>query len=42
VTAEGLIEAADAAMYRVKQAGKDGIHIAGHTGYFGPLMKEGT
>jgi diguanylate cyclase (GGDEF)-like protein len=42
VTAEGLIEAADAAMYRVKQDGKDGIHIAGHGGYFGPLMKEGT
>jgi diguanylate cyclase (GGDEF)-like protein len=28
-TAEGLLEAADAAMYRVKSTGKNGIHIAG-------------
>jgi diguanylate cyclase (GGDEF)-like protein len=28
-TAEGLIEAGDAAMYRVKEEGKDGIHVAG-------------
>jgi diguanylate cyclase (GGDEF)-like protein len=28
-TAEGLLQAADAAMYRVKMAGKNGIHIAG-------------
>ncbi|HWB31532.1 MAG TPA: GGDEF domain-containing protein [Vicinamibacterales bacterium] len=28
-TAEGLLQAADAAMYRVKVAGKNGIHIAG-------------
>src|SRR6185436_18268803 len=28
-TAEGLLQAADAAMYRVKGAGKNGIHIAG-------------
>jgi diguanylate cyclase (GGDEF)-like protein len=28
-TAEGLLQAADAAMYRVKVTGKDGIHIAG-------------
>jgi diguanylate cyclase (GGDEF)-like protein len=28
-TADGLLEAADAAMYRVKQEGKDGIHVAG-------------
>jgi diguanylate cyclase (GGDEF)-like protein len=28
-TAEGLLQAADAAMYRVKSAGKNGIHIAG-------------
>jgi len=27
-TAEGLLEAADAAMYRVKEDGKDGIHMA--------------
>ncbi len=27
-TAEGLLEAADAAMYRVKEDGKDGIHVA--------------
>jgi diguanylate cyclase (GGDEF)-like protein len=28
-TAEGLLQAADAAMYRVKEKGKDGIYIAG-------------
>ena len=28
-TAEGLLHAADAAMYRVKMSGKNGIHIAG-------------
>lgn len=28
-TAEGLLQAADAAMYRVKLTGKNGIHIAG-------------
>jgi diguanylate cyclase (GGDEF)-like protein len=28
-TAEGLLQAADAAMYRVKSAGKNGIHVAG-------------
>jgi diguanylate cyclase (GGDEF)-like protein len=28
-TAEGLLQAADAAMYRVKATGKNGIHIAG-------------
>jgi len=28
-TAEGLLQAADAAMYRVKEQGKDGINIAG-------------
>jgi diguanylate cyclase (GGDEF)-like protein len=28
-TAESLLQAADAAMYRVKSAGKNGIHIAG-------------
>jgi diguanylate cyclase (GGDEF)-like protein len=28
-TAEGLLQAADAAMYRVKVSGKNGIHIAG-------------
>jgi diguanylate cyclase (GGDEF)-like protein len=28
-TAEGLLQAADAAMYRVKVTGKDGIHVAG-------------
>jgi diguanylate cyclase (GGDEF)-like protein len=28
-TAEGLLQAADAAMYRVKMAGKNGIHISG-------------
>jgi diguanylate cyclase (GGDEF)-like protein len=28
-TAEGLLQAADAAMYRVKKAGKNGIHVAG-------------
>jgi diguanylate cyclase (GGDEF)-like protein len=28
-SAEGLLQAADAAMYRVKDKGKDGIHIAG-------------
>jgi GGDEF domain-containing protein len=27
-TAEELIKAADMAMYRVKAAGKDGLHIA--------------
>jgi diguanylate cyclase (GGDEF)-like protein len=29
VTAEGLIQAADEAMYRVKSHGKNGIHVAG-------------
>ena len=28
-TAEGLLQAADAAMYRVKTSGKNGIHVAG-------------
>jgi diguanylate cyclase (GGDEF)-like protein len=28
-TAEGLLQAADAAMYRVKSSGKNGIHVAG-------------
>ena len=28
-TAEGLLQAADAAMYRVKATGKNGIHVAG-------------
>jgi diguanylate cyclase (GGDEF)-like protein len=28
-TAEGLLQAADAAMYRVKEEGKNGIHVAG-------------
>ena len=28
-TAEGLLQAADAAMYRVKVHGKNGIHVAG-------------
>ena len=28
-TAEGLLQAADAAMYRVKNTGKNGIHVAG-------------
>jgi diguanylate cyclase (GGDEF)-like protein len=28
-TAEGLLQAADAAMYRVKNSGKNGIHVAG-------------
>jgi diguanylate cyclase (GGDEF)-like protein len=28
-TAEGLLQAADAAMYRVKVSGKNGIHVAG-------------
>src|SRR3989441_10430019 len=28
-SAEGLLQAADAAMYRVKEKGKDGIHMAG-------------
>lgn len=28
-SAEGLLQAADAAMYRVKEKGKDGIHVAG-------------
>jgi len=28
-TAEGLLQAADAAMYRVKLSGKNGIHVAG-------------
>ncbi len=30
-TAEGLLQAADAAMYRVKVSGKNGIHVAGMT-----------
>jgi diguanylate cyclase (GGDEF)-like protein len=29
-TAEGLLQAADAAMYRVKVSGKNGIQVAGH------------
>lgn len=29
-TAEGLLQAADTAMYRVKVSGKNGIHVAGH------------
>ena len=28
-SAEGLLQAADAAMYKVKSSGKNGIHIAG-------------
>jgi diguanylate cyclase (GGDEF)-like protein len=28
-SAEGLMQAADAAMYRVKEDGRDGIHMAG-------------
>jgi diguanylate cyclase (GGDEF)-like protein len=40
-TAEGLIEAGDAAMYRVKEEGKDGIYVAGRSGSFAPGMKEG-
>ena len=28
-TADGVLQAADAAMYRVKEAGRNGIHIAG-------------
>jgi len=28
-TAEGLLQAADAAMYRVKVQGKNSIHVAG-------------
>ncbi len=29
LTADGLLQAADAAMYRVKEAGRNGIHLAG-------------
>jgi hypothetical protein len=28
-TVEGLLQAADAAMYHVKASGKNGIHVAG-------------
>jgi diguanylate cyclase (GGDEF)-like protein len=40
-TAEGLIEAGDAAMYRVKEEGKDGIHVAGRASGFVMGIKEG-
>jgi diguanylate cyclase (GGDEF)-like protein len=31
-TADGLLQAADAAMYRIKVSGKNGIHVAGQEG----------
>ena len=39
-TAERLLQAADAAMYRVKVTGKNGIHIAGAEGESGPAKEE--
>jgi len=39
-TAEGLLQAADAAMYRVKVTGKNGIHIAGTEHRSGRLPAE--
>jgi diguanylate cyclase (GGDEF)-like protein len=39
-TAERLLQAADAAMYRVKVTGKNGIHIAGSEGESGPARDE--
>ena len=38
-TAQGLLEAADAAMYRVKDDGKNGIHMAARPGA-GPRLDE--
>jgi diguanylate cyclase (GGDEF)-like protein len=40
-TAEGLLRAADAAMYRVKATGKNGIHIAGAEDQAAPISHEG-
>jgi diguanylate cyclase (GGDEF)-like protein len=39
-TAEGLLQAADAAMYHVKMQGKNGIHIAGRDGAPEPGREE--
>jgi diguanylate cyclase (GGDEF)-like protein len=39
-TAEGLLQAADAAMYRVKVTGKNGIHIAGSDGETSRVTQE--
>jgi diguanylate cyclase (GGDEF)-like protein len=39
-TAEGLLQAADAAMYRIKMQGKNGIHVAGQDTDSGQLAEE--
>ena len=39
-TAEGLLQAADAAMYRIKMQGKNGIHVAGQETDSGQLAEE--
>ena len=39
-TAEGLLQAADAAMYRVKVTGKNGIHVAGSESDSAPAHEE--
>jgi hypothetical protein len=38
-TAERLLQAADAAMYRVKVTGKNGIHVAGSETESAPLSE---
>ncbi|MEO7193032.1 MAG: GGDEF domain-containing protein [Vicinamibacterales bacterium] len=39
-TPEGLLQAADAAMYRVKMTGKNGIHVAGTDTHGAPMRAE--
>jgi PleD family two-component response regulator len=40
-SADGLLHAADAAMYRVKEAGRDGVHVAA-PGSVAPALNAAT